>query len=169
MYPISSKGNLNALEPSSKSFDTAYSYLYDLLEDLEGVMQSPKYHPERDALYHSLQVFECSLEETQAPTLWAASLFHDVGKSIDYPNHDKAGAQELAGVLNKEICWLIEHHLDLLTSPAKTRRRWRGTTRLSSLEKLRRWDLQGRKTDVKVMDIHDALTILAPYSDLILE
>ena len=29
-----------------------------LLEPLEGVKQSPKHHPEGDALYHSLQVFE---------------------------------------------------------------------------------------------------------------
>ena len=33
-----------------------------LLEPLEGVKQSPKYHPEGDALYHSLQVFELARE-----------------------------------------------------------------------------------------------------------
>ena len=34
-----------------------------LLQPLEGVKQSPKYHPEGDALYHSLQVFELAREE----------------------------------------------------------------------------------------------------------
>ena len=34
-----------------------------LLEPLEGVKQSPKYHPEGDALYHSLQVFEVARDE----------------------------------------------------------------------------------------------------------
>ncbi len=135
---------------------------------LDGVLQSPKYHPERDALYHSLQVFELALKDSNEPILWAAALFHDVGKAIDYPNHDKVGAAALSNILNGEICWLVEHHLDLLKAPAKTRKRFRGSNRGASLEKLRRWDLKGRDTDVNVMTIEDALDILFLYQDKIL-
>ena len=132
-------------------------------------MQSAKYHPERDALYHSLQVFQCSLRDTNNPVLWAGALFHDVGKSIDYPNHDTVGAQELAGILNREICWLVEHHLDLLTSPAKTRRRLKGSKQLAYLEMLRRWDLQGRQVGVDVISVEKALDILSPHANIIME
>lgn len=132
-------------------------------------MQAAQYHPERDALYHSLQVFECALHETQNPILLAAALFHDVGKGIDYPNHHKVGAQALADVLNNDVCWLIEHHLDLLINPAKTRKQLKGTPQLTNLEKLRRWDLAGRKTGVDVMDIQTALNILHPHSYKILD
>lgn len=109
------------------------------------------------------------MRETQDPTLLAAALFHDVGKGIDYPNHDKAGAQAFYGVLNNDICWLIEHHLDLLNNPTKTRRQLKGTSQLANLEKLRRWDLAGRKVGVEVMSVQTALNILHPHSHKILD
>jgi|GEM_PF-997438 len=144
-----------------------YTYCLSLLSDLDGVMQSPRYHPERDALYHSLQVFQCAKSETDDPELLAAALFHDVGKAIDYPNHDHAGAQALSGVLSERICWLIRHHLDLLIAPARCRRRYAGSLALADLEALRRWDLAGRRVDVEVITEHQALEELAPYLSII--
>ena len=139
------------------------SYLTSLLNNLAGVQQSPKFHPEGDALYHSLQVFQCALRDTDNPILCAAALLHDVGKGIDYPDHANVGADELSGIVDSYICWLVRHHLDLLTSPQKTKVRLKGTSKLNDLECLRKWDLQGRKSDVEVMEIAQAFEILKPH------
>ncbi len=66
--------------------------LLELLLALDGVRQDPRYHPEGDALYHSLQAFTFARRETDDRVLWAAALFHDVGKAITSPDHDKTGA-----------------------------------------------------------------------------
>lgn len=130
------------------------------LLNLEYVQQSPRYHPEGDALYHSLQVFELAYRATSDAELWAAALLHDLGKAVDIPRHDEVGAQMLSGLLSDRVVWLVAHHLDLLKHPAKTRRRYRGSSQLHDLEKLRRWDLGGRKTDVDVITPEEALDIV---------
>ena len=59
-----------------------------LLQPLEGVKQSPKHHPEGDALYHSLQVFELARDERPYDEEFLlAALLHDVGKAIDPADH----------------------------------------------------------------------------------
>ena len=138
-------------------------YLISLLENLAYVQQSAKYHPEGGALFHSLQVFECALQCSDKPILWAAALLHNVGKTIDYPNHAHVGAEELEGLVDPYICWLIRHHLDLLTSSKKTRSRLKGSAKLQDLESLRKWDLQGRRAGVEVMDVQQAIEILNPH------
>jgi hypothetical protein len=40
--------------------------LLSLLEALDGVAQSPRYHPEGDALFHSLQVFDLARRATRS-------------------------------------------------------------------------------------------------------
>lgn len=134
--------------------------LVSLLEALDGVSQSPKYHPEGDALYHSLQVFELATRATEDRVLWAAALFHDVGKAIDGPLHDEVGADLLEGLLPDRAVWLVRHHLDLLKDPRRTRRRWLGTPELLDLERLRKWDLGGRNPNARVMTIEDAFDLL---------
>jgi len=138
------------------------------LIQLEEVEQSPQYHPEGNALFHSLQVFQCALNATDQPALWAAALFHDIGKAMDYQHHDLVGAEELEGILKPHICWLVRHHLDLLKSPKKTRMKLKGRSELIDLEKLRKWDLQGRNPYAQVMEPSEAITILAPYSSSLL-
>ncbi|TDF34916.1 HD domain-containing protein [Alteromonadaceae bacterium M269] len=120
------------------------NYLLDLLLDLEHIEQNPIYHPEGDALFHSLQVFQLSLRFSNESDVWAASLFHDVGKAIDGPKHAQIGAEILSGILNENICWLIRHHLDLLMHPQKTNRLFKNTQKLSQLKLLRDFDLKGR-------------------------
>ncbi len=137
--------------------DHIRSYLILLLNELENVEQNPLFHPEGDALYHSLQVYQCALLETSDPELLAAALLHDVGKAIDYPNHDCVGAETIDGLLSPRIAWLIRHHLDLLVAPQKTRRLLAGKNKLADLEKLRRWDIAGRKKDVIVMSPQQAI------------
>jgi len=148
------------LPPKAKHL---FLYLSSLLENLQSVEQSPTYHPEGNALYHSLQVFECALADSNNPILWTAALFHDVGKAMDYPNHAQDGADALEGLLDPHTCWLIRHHLDLLIHPKKTRKRLKGSTELYHLEKLRKWDLQGRNPNIEVMDIPQALELLLPH------
>ena len=134
--------------------------LLDLLLALDGVRQSPRYHPEGDALYHSLQAFELARHATNDRALWAAALLHDVGKSVGSDEHDANGADMLDGLVAPRIVWLVRHHLDLLHSPAVTKRRLRGTRALGDLVRLRRWDMGGRSPTASVLSPEGALSHL---------
>lgn len=84
-----------------------------LLDPLAGVKQSPKYHPEGDALYHSLQVFELARQERPYDEEFLlAALLHDVGKAIDPSDHVGAAVQALEGVVTERTEWMIAHHMD---------------------------------------------------------
>jgi HD superfamily phosphodiesterase len=133
--------------------------LLALLEALRGVIQPVRYHPEGDALFHSLQVFEHARAATEDPELWAAALFHDVGKAIDGRIHDEVGADLLDGLVSERVTWLVRHHLDLLREPKRTRRAHHGTVALADLECLRRWDLAGRKTRARVLTTEEAVEL----------
>ncbi|WP_246119408.1 HD domain-containing protein [Aliikangiella coralliicola] len=134
-------------------------YLLELLLSLDGIIQSPEYHPESDALYHTLQVFELAYQNSADPELWLAALFHDVGKSVDSKNHAQIGAEMVAGLFPERVVWLIEHHLDLMISPGKTRQRLANTQRLTDLTQLRNWDLAGRSPTAIVRLPDEALDI----------
>lgn len=84
-----------------------------LLRPLESVKQNAKYHPEGDALYHSLQVFELAA----AVRVWdeeflLAALLHDVGKAIDPRDHVAAGVAALEGLVSERTMWLVAHHME---------------------------------------------------------
>ncbi|MEN0065361.1 MAG: HD domain-containing protein [Myxococcota bacterium] len=130
--------------------------LVELLEALDGVEQDPVWHPEGDALFHSLQVYAIARAETSDPELWAAALLHDVGKGLPGP-HEEEGVYLLQHVMPDRVLWLIRHHLDLMRQPNRTRRRLRGTQKLRDLEQLRRWDVKGRNPDAVVGTIDDAV------------
>ena len=134
--------------------------LLDLLLALRGVRQDPRFHPEGDALFHSLQAFDAARRETADRTMWAAALLHDVGKAVSSPDHDEVGADLLDGLVCPRVVWLVRHHLDLLVSPGATRRRLRGTRALADLTRLRRWDLGGRSPHATVLSPDDALQIV---------
>ena len=134
--------------------------LLDMLYALDGMEQNPKYHPEGDALYHSLQVFAHSLESTDDPELWAAALLHDIGKAEGCPGHAERGAQWLEGLVSERIVELVRHHMDLHRQPQRTRHRWRGTTFLRELEQLRQWDKAGRDPHADVMAPEEAVQIV---------
>lgn len=139
-------------------------YLLFLLLDLDGIEQDPYYHPEGDALFHSLQVFQLAHQQSNLPILWAAALFHDVGKANGSKNHDAIGAEMLKGVLDDQIVWLVEHHLDLLNAPAKTRRKLRKqSTQFRQLQLLRDWDLSGRDPTAEVISPEQAINLLDPF------
>jgi len=135
-------------------------YLLDLLLALDGVVQSPEYHPESDALYHSLQVFEWAYQSTNDIELWQAALFHDVGKSVDSKYHSEFGAQMLSGIFSDRVIWIIKHHLDLMKNPGKTRQKLLNSSLLSDLQKIRKWDLAGRDPNASVRDVDEVLDLV---------
>jgi hypothetical protein len=137
----------------------------DLLWSLDGVRQDPKWHPEGDALYHSLQAFDLARLESSDRSLWAAALLHDVGKAVSSPDHDTVGADLLEGLASPRIVWLVRHHLDLLRVPGLTRRRLRGSPSLTDLQRLRRWDVGGRSPSAVVSSPEDALDLLLAGAD----
>ena len=86
----------------------------------KSVKQNPKYHPEGDALYHSLQVFHLARDaRPYDEEFLLAALLHDVGKAIDPHDHVAAGIEALRGAVTDRTLWLIEHHMDLLAGREK--------------------------------------------------
>jgi exopolyphosphatase/pppGpp-phosphohydrolase len=134
--------------------------LLDLLLALDGVRQDPRWHPEGDALYHSLQAFDLSRRETADRELWTAALLHDVGKALGSEDHAEAGADLLEGLVTPRVIWLVRHHLDLLHAPQATKRRLRGTPELADLQRLRRWDVGGRSPLASVLPPDAALAAI---------
>jgi len=133
----------------------------DLLWPLDRVCDPSRHHPERNVLYHSLQVFSWAKRSTEDPDLLAAALLHDVGKAVAFPDHAAVGAELLEPFVSPRVVELVELHLDLLRHPNETRVRLCGTMLLADLEALRRWDLAGRSTSARAPSIDAAVdTIL---------
>src|SRR5262249_39065559 len=92
-----------------------------LLMPLENVQQSRQFHPEGDALYHTLQVFELARDaKPYDEEFLLAALLHDVGKGIDPIDHVGAGLQALEGLISERTQFLIEHHMQALDYRAGT-------------------------------------------------
>jgi hypothetical protein len=84
-----------------------------LLAPLESVKQNPKYHPEGDALFHSLQVFELAIEaKPWDEEFLVAALLHDIGKAIDPGDHVGAALEALEGAITPRTEFFIAHHMD---------------------------------------------------------
>jgi len=139
-----------------------YDDLFDLLSALDGVRQDLRYHPESDALYHSLQTFQLAYHDTDDPALHAAALLHDVGHAHGGGDPAEVGAELLDGLIAPDVVWLVAHHLDLLRAPGRTRRRLRARNDagLARLDRLRRYDVAGRDPRARVMPVDRALSIL---------
>ena len=134
-----------------------------LLVPLEAVKQSREYHPEGDALYHSLQVFELARDELPYDEeLLLAALLHDVGKAIEPHDHVAAGLEALAEVITPRTAWLIEHHMEGHalhegTLGARARRRLEESPDYDELVLLSRCDRAGRVRGAQVPDVEEAL------------
>jgi len=165
--PSNSFHQIHSSLSQDKDVTSIRQHLIYLLEDLQYVEETSIHHPESDALFHSLQVYQLALVQSDDPSLHCAALFHDIGKSMDYPNHADAGADALDHYLSPKIVWLIRHHLDLLTRKKRTRKQWEGSKRLIDLKKLRRWDLQGRDVDAEVMSVTAAVDMVLLHYPII--
>ena len=133
---------------------------------LESVKQNPKYHPEGDALYHSLQVFHLARDaRPYDEEFLLAALLHDVGKAIDPQDHVAAGIEALRGAVTERTLWLIEHHMDLLNGrekslPARLRRELESSEYFDDLKLLRELDDAGRVPGQQVDSIDEVLAYL---------
>lgn len=134
-----------------------------LLLPLENVRQPLKYHPEGDALYHSLQVFDLARDERPYDEEFLlAALLHDVGKGIDGDDHVAAALDALDGTITERTAWLIEHHM-LAHQAAdqslgrRSARRLRESEHYEDLMLLEKCDRQGRVPGIEATDLDEAL------------
>ena len=137
-----------------------------LLLPLENVKENPKYHPEGDALYHSLQVFERARDELPYDEEFLlAALLHDVGKAIDRADHVGAGLEALDSFITERTAWLIEHHMEARaavdgTLGARARRRLHECESYEELLLLAQCDREGREQGVAVPELDEVFDYL---------
>jgi hypothetical protein len=136
------------------------------LEALAAIKQNPLRHPEGDALYHSLQVFEAArAARPYDEEFLTAALLHDVGKAIEPADHVASGLHSLEGTITDRTAWLIEHHSSSAEPVGRsshgrqadglTDRAW-----IEDLELLRDCDLAGRVPGAVVPTVDEALAFL---------
>lgn len=141
-----------------------------LLLPLENVKQSPKWHPEGDALYHSLQVFDLARDHLPYDEEFLlAALLHDVGKGIDPHDHVQAGLEVLGDQITQRTHWLIAHHMEAAlvvdgTIGARAKRRLKESEDYEELILLARCDREGRKVGVETSELEEAIDYLRQLS-----
>lgn len=154
-----------ALAESEAQVDR-FQLFESLLLPLEDVKQPLKYHPEGDALYHSLQVFDLARNEmAYDEEFLAAALLHDVGKAIDPADHVAAGLEALVGFITERTAWLIEHHMlahQMVDGSlgARARRRLQESEHFDDLVLLGECDRGGRVPGVVAPELEEALDYL---------
>jgi len=154
-----------AVEEAATRVDRFQLY-QSLLLPLENVKQSPTYHPEGDALYHSLQVFELARNELPYDEEFlTAALLHDIGKGIDVERHVEAGLEALEGFITERTAWFIEHHMAghaILegTIGMRARRRLQESENFDELVILTRCDRAGRQPGAPAPEVDEALDYL---------
>jgi predicted nucleotidyltransferase len=137
-----------------------------LLLPLENVQGGPRYHPEGDVLYHSLQVFELARDRRPYDEEFLlAALLHDVGKGLDPGDHVAAGLQALEGLLTERTRWLIEHHMHAHDYRSgrlghRLRRELEASPDLEDLLLLNECDVGGRVPGAVVGTVDEALDYL---------
>lgn len=142
-----------------------------VLAPLEKVRQNPAYHPEGDALYHSLQVFELARDRVPYDEEFLlAALLHDVGKAIDPGDHTAAGLEALDGWITPRTAWLIAHHMDAHALAAGTlghraELRLRASEDFDDLLLLGELDRAGRRTGVQVCTVDEAIAFVRELAE----
>ena len=143
-----------------------------LLVPLESVQQPRRYHPEGDALYHSLQVFDLARDELPYDEEFLlAALLHDVGKAIDPADHVQAALDALDGYITPRTAWLIAHHMEGQqlregTLGARARRRLQEHEDFETLMLLCDCDRRGRQVGVPVPTVAEALEYIRELAQM---
>ena len=164
-YPDEPEPGDDDLPHISEHLDRFALYRLRLLP-LEDVKQDPHHHPEGDALYHSLQVFELARERRPYDEEFLlAALLHDIGKAIEPRAHVAAALQSLKDAITPRTAWLIEHHHDLSPRnqrhPAhRDRKALESHDSFEDLQLLRELDLAGTAIGTPVCTIDEALTYI---------
>ena len=131
------------------------------LEPLEAVKQAAKHHPEGDALFHSLQVFELARQaRPYDEEFLLAALLHDVGKAIDPHDHVTTGVEALRGAVPERTLLLVKHHMDLIYAKPGDAPPVHDADLLEDLHLLRDCDNAGRVPGATVGTIAEALDYL---------
>lgn len=137
-----------------------------LLLPLERVKQNPKWHPEGDVLYHSLQVFELArAERPWDEEFLLAALLHDVGKGLDPLDHVGAAVQALDGLVTDRTAFLVANHMLAQeyragTLGARPKRKLEAAEDFDDLMLLRDLDDRGRVPGAMVGTVDEALDFL---------
>ena len=148
-----------------------FQVFYSLLLPLENVKQHPKYHPEGDVLYHSLQVFDlaCDVMPYDEEFLLAA-LLHDIGKGINANAHVESGLEALEGLITQRTHWLIANHMEAHrifdgTIGSRAHRRLRENESYEDLLLLSECDRDGRVPGAETTELEDAIDYIRSLGD----
>lgn len=149
-----------------------FDYYESLLKPLETVKQNPKSHPEGDALFHSLQVFEHVWQANPYDEeLLTAALLHDVGKAIDpFGDHQAATLEALEGRITERTRYLIERLADGMAYHAGTlghraRKALINDPDCDAIMLLTDSDLNGRRPGASVPSLQEALQRVRDLSE----
>lgn len=138
-----------------------------LLARLERVQLDPQRHPEGDALYHSLQVYELGLaERPYDEEFLLACLLHDVGLAINRRLPVTAAIEALGDLITDRTRFLIEHRAEAVEylKTGRLPRSLRRSEHFEDLVLLARCDLAGRVRGANVGTAEEALDYIAGLS-----
>jgi predicted nucleotidyltransferase len=143
----------------------------ELLLPLAEVKQDPRWHPEGDALFHSLQVYvQARAEAPWDEEFLLAALLHDVGKGIDRTDHVAAGLEALEGLITPRTAFLIAHHMDAQawadgTLGHRAKVRLANSEHGEELKTLAECDRRGRVPGAEVPSLDEALAEIKDLAD----
>lgn len=141
-----------------------FAALQMLMEPLGRFRMDPMLHPEGDALYHSLQVFEqgraCRPYDEE---FLLACLLHDVGLAINPRDAVAAAVEVLEGLVTERTLFLIEHRpaATLYLKTGECSRSLRKSENFDDLLLLARCNRDGCVAGAEVCSLEDALDYLA--------
>jgi hypothetical protein len=146
----------------------AFEVFRMLLEPLERVQLDPQTHPEGDALYHSLQVFELGrMERPYDEEFLLACLLHDVGWAINPRHPVLSGIDALGTLITARTRYLIEqrpvagHYLRTGECPRALKK----SEHFEDVLLLARCDRDGRVAGAQVCTLDEALDAIAGLAD----
>lgn len=182
LKPCQDRTELPRENPASESnpesdFDRFHLF-YEILTDLEDVMQHPKRHPEGDVLYHSLQVFDLACDRYPYDfDFLMAALLHDIGKGIHLcdANCQKvhvchfdrifASLEVLLPHVSETTAWFIRylreaHRIQNGSIGARLHRKLKSHQCYGQLLELMDCDIAGRKPGVETTTLDKAIEYL---------